>query len=99
MTRAAMSMRERAREEHAGTHGKFSSPMAALLFDRMLEGFGDGEDSFTDPDGSGDWLEHYGKGRVLFGDDRGFVYWLRLGEDYATFVAGHFPPEDEDEEG
>ena len=55
-------------------YGKFSDPMAVVLFDAMLNGdFGDDEYS----DGEGTWGIRYGR-RVLEGDDHGFVYYFKL---------------------
>ena len=60
------------RENYDTSHGKFESPMAHYVYDMMMEGMSDESWSTW----WGDWADRIGK-RIVFGDDRGFVYLTR----------------------
>jgi hypothetical protein len=91
-----LAWREKAREEYRSTHGKFNSPMAALMFDRLLDG-GDGERSWSNPDW-GSWAEQYGR-RILHSDNRGFITLVKFAtpDEALAWAKAEFPDEDEEE--
>jgi hypothetical protein len=65
----------RMREDFDTSFGKFDSPMAAFLYERVMLAGDFGDDEYSD--GEGMWGSRYGR-RVLEGDDRGFVYYVRF---------------------
>jgi len=59
------------RERYDVHHGKYESPMAHYAYSCVLEGMSDESwSSWT-----GEWADRLGK-RIVWGDDRGFVYLL-----------------------
>jgi hypothetical protein len=62
---------------------KYDSFMTAFLYERVvLEGFSDDSAS----DGEGNWVELVGR-RIVWGDDRGFVYSVKFANYGAAKVA------------
>lgn len=57
------------------SYGKFDSPMARFLYERLMMEGDFGEDEYSDEDGF--WVSRYGR-RVLEGDDRGFIYYTKF---------------------
>ena len=71
--------------ENYDTHfGKFDSPMAAFLFERVMMNGDFGDDEYSDGDGT--WGIRYGR-RVLEGDSQGFVYYVKFDTELAAEIA------------
>lgn len=65
------------REVYEASYGKYDSPITAYLYDRMLDG-DEGDDYAAD--GDGEWACRFGR-RIMWGDNRGFVYSIRYQHD------------------